>query len=296
MAEASPADGFQGGPEVASYDPSEGYPRVVPCLHYDDPAGAVRWIERVLGAREVRRSQSPDGRVDHVEIAVGSDVIMVGPASSADAAVNSLTLVIVDDADAAVRDGVDLGGTVLVPLTDQPFGLRQGIVADPGGHRWEISQVLAPRSAPVFDQVNLIVEDMDAAVAFYRRLGLELPEAPEWPVGTGARHLHVTMPGGTRFELDTVAGTRLWHRGMARDRQRGRTVVNFALASDEAVDSLYAALIDDGYEGLQPPHLAYWGSRFGVVADPDGHHVGLMGPMDETRSRPPVDLVDAADG
>ncbi len=41
---------------------------------------------------------------------------------------------------------------------------------------------------PVLDQVNLVTSDMDAAVAFYRRLGVEIPDTePQWaaaaPVG-----------------------------------------------------------------------------------------------------------------
>ena len=34
---------------------------------------------------------------------------------------------------------------------------------------------------PVLHQVNLVVRDMDAAVAFYRRLGVEIADtAPQW--------------------------------------------------------------------------------------------------------------------
>jgi len=34
---------------------------------------------------------------------------------------------------------------------------------------------------PVLNQINMVVRDMDAAVAFYRRLGLKIPDyTPEW--------------------------------------------------------------------------------------------------------------------
>ena len=50
---------------------------------------------------------------------------------------------------------------------------------------------------PVLDQVNVVVRDMDAAVAFYRRLGVEIADtAPQWdaapPVGRPARRRHRT--------------------------------------------------------------------------------------------------------
>ena len=37
---------------------------------------------------------------------------------------------------------------------------------------------------PVFDQINLVVGNMDATLAFYRRLGLSIDAGPsDWPPG-----------------------------------------------------------------------------------------------------------------
>src|SRR5258708_14766976 len=42
---------------------------------------------------------------------------------------------------------------------------------------------------PVFSQLNIVVRDMDAAIRFYRLLGLDTSStAGEWPAGSGARH------------------------------------------------------------------------------------------------------------
>jgi hypothetical protein len=38
-----------------------------------------------------------------------------------------------------------------------------------------------------------------------------------------------------------------------------------------------------GYEGRPPPFDAFWGARYGIVAGPDGHDVGLMSPIGESR-------------
>ena len=51
-----------------------------------------------------------------------------------------MTLVFVEDVDAAVERALSAGGGLIDPATDQPWGLRQAIVADPGGHLWELSQ------------------------------------------------------------------------------------------------------------------------------------------------------------
>ena len=46
--------------------------------------------------------------------------------------------------------------------------------------------------APVFDGVNLVVGDMDASVAFYRRLGVDIPDRGPWD----ADHRTAETPDG----------------------------------------------------------------------------------------------------
>jgi catechol 2,3-dioxygenase-like lactoylglutathione lyase family enzyme len=141
-------------------------------------------------------------------------------------------------------------------------------------------------SGPVFDQVNLLVGDMDATLAFYRRLGLEVGDgtAPEWPPGSGARHADFTMPNGTRLEFDNPQMAAIWHAG-AREATvaPARAVLNFSVETRAAVDERYAELVGAGYSGRQPPYDAFWGARYAIVADPDGNDVGLMSPIDPDR-------------
>ena len=142
---------------------------------------------------------------------------------------------------------------------------------------------------PVFDQLNLIVRDMDATLAFYRRLGLEIRAGPgDWPPGSGARHADVTAEGAARLEFDNVPMARIWHAGWRDGKlSRVRTVLNFSLPTREAVDLLYAELIAAGYPGRQPPGDAFWGARYAIVQDPDGNDVGLMSPIDPQRRYTP---------
>jgi catechol 2,3-dioxygenase-like lactoylglutathione lyase family enzyme len=139
----------------------------------------------------------------------------------------------------------------------------------------------------IFDQINLIVNDMDATIAFYSRLGLRVPEAPIWPPGSGARHTAVTMPNGARLEFDNLEMVRLWHPGWTQQRGSTRAVLGFSLPTREAVDTRYAELTSVGYFGAQPPHDAFWGARYAVVLDPDTNHVGLMSPKDPQRQFTP---------
>lgn len=148
------------------------------------------------------------------------------------------------------------------------------------------NDVTAPGAATpaVCNQINLIARDMDRTLAFYRALGLSIPDGPEWPPGSGARHTEVVMPSGFHLEFDNEAMAGIWHAGM-RVTSRGDTssVLTFALPSRAAVDALYAGLTALGAPGRHPPHDAFWGSRFAIVADPDGRDVGLMSPQDPAK-------------
>ena len=52
---------------------------------------------------------------------------------------------------------------------------------------------------PLFDLIGIIVEDMAASLAFYRRLGMVIPAEAD-----GEGHVEVELPGGLRLAWDTV--------------------------------------------------------------------------------------------
>jgi len=140
-------------------------------------------------------------------------------------------------------------------------------------------------TAPVLAQLNLVVADMAASVAFYRRLGLTVDDTRPF----AAHHLEVEMPNGFLLELDSVEFAKRWDIGWHGRPGTARNVIGFNLPSRQAVDTLYAELTGAGYVGQQPPCDAFWGARYAVVEDPDGNPVGLMSPLDAThRSAPPT--------
>ncbi len=140
-----------------------------------------------------------------------------------------------------------------------------------------------PDSRPVLNQINLVVTDMEATVAFYRRLGLEVPDTlPQWQ----ASHRSATMPDGIDLDFDSVEFARQWNAGLALRPGTSSRVIGFRVPTREAVDAIYADLTGAGYAGQQPPYDAFWGSRYAIVEDPDGNAVGLMSPLDPNRRGP----------
>ena len=144
---------------------------------------------------------------------------------------------------------------------------------------------------PLLNQLDLVVRDVDATVAFYRRLGLEIPERAIWRTASGAHHVDLHLPNGFTLHFDSVALTKSFNRGWAEAAGTGtRNIVGFSLPSREAVDQRYAALVDAGYTGRQPPYDTFWGARYAVIEDPDGNHVGLMSPIDPAYAGTPPAL------
>src|SRR5438270_11122317 len=93
---------------------------------------------------------------------------------------------------------------------------------------------------PVFDQFNLVVSDMDATVAFYRRLGLEIPDTePQW----SAQHRSAVMADGIDLDFDSQSFAAEWDHGW----RGGMGVLGFKVDSREAVDDIYADLTGAGY-------------------------------------------------
>ncbi len=132
----------------------------------------------------------------------------------------------------------------------------------------------------VFDQVNLVVRDVQRSADFYGRLGVALDGGgpPSW-----ASH-HRSGPardGGASFDLDSLPFAAQW--GGA---ERLGPVLGFRVQAREDVDRLYAELTAAGHAGRQPPYDAFWGSRIAVVQDPDGNLVSLMSPSEAAHRKP----------
>ncbi|WP_437025212.1 VOC family protein [Streptomyces sp. enrichment culture] len=125
------------------------------------------------------------------------------------------------------------------------------------------------------DAIGLVVSDMAASVAFYRRLGFAFPEGAE-----EQGHAEAELPGGLRLLLDTEEVVRSFHPGYEAPAGGGRA--SLALRCDDAdeVDALYAELVADGYHGELKPWDAVWGQRYAVVRDPDGNGVDLFAPSE----------------
>jgi uncharacterized glyoxalase superfamily protein PhnB len=123
---------------------------------------------------------------------------------------------------------------------------------------------------PTMNVIDIAVSDLDAAIVFYRRLGLEFQPDANMPTD----HAGCDLPTGLHLMLDTddlrAKTTANWTPPAV-----GRTFLAFEFQTPAEVDAKYAELIAAGVVGLQEPWDAFWGMRYATVADPAGNGVDL---------------------
>jgi uncharacterized glyoxalase superfamily protein PhnB len=127
---------------------------------------------------------------------------------------------------------------------------------------------------PVFDLIGIVVADMGKALAFYRRVGLDIPAGAE-----SEDHVEFALPGGLRMAWDTVGTIQSFHPQWTPPTGGARMSLAFRCDSPADVDRVFAALTGAGHEGTLPPWDAFWGQRYASVNDPDGNAVDLFAPL-----------------
>ena len=123
---------------------------VTPYLLYADLEGALEWLAKAYGFRELMRQAGPDGKARHAEMALGETGMVLmgwpGPGYRNPKQLGQSTqslYVRIDDVDALFRRAKDAGATVLEQPADQSYGERRCGLEDPEGHRWYFAQPLA---------------------------------------------------------------------------------------------------------------------------------------------------------
>jgi uncharacterized glyoxalase superfamily protein PhnB len=124
---------------------------------------------------------------------------------------------------------------------------------------------------PRLNLIGLVVANMATSLAFYRLLGLEVPDdADDQP------HVEVVLPGGVRLAWDTVDVVRSFDPGWQPPSAGHRVALAFDCGDPDGVDRAFSQLVEAGHVGHLPPWDAFWGQRYAVVHDPDGNAVDLF--------------------
>ena len=126
----------------------EGFHSVTPALVVRDAAKAIDFYKRALGAQELVRMPSPDGKIMHAELKIGDSIIFLSDENpNMGAAKSPQTLgfstgslnIYVPNVDDVFKQAIAAGGKEAMPVADQFWGDRYGSFVDPFGHVWGLA-------------------------------------------------------------------------------------------------------------------------------------------------------------
>jgi catechol 2,3-dioxygenase-like lactoylglutathione lyase family enzyme len=117
--------------------------------------------------------------------------------------------------------------------------------------------------------VGVASSDMRKSIAFYTLLGFEFDDYD----GQSPHVESKSKEGNIRLMIDSETLI----EGLIGDKPRPGNHSAFAIEYDSAkeVDNAAHLIKDAGFTVVKEPWDAFWGQRYAVVADPDGHMVDL---------------------
>ncbi|MEO3796366.1 VOC family protein [Nonomuraea sp. B10E15] len=99
---------------------------------YHDCQAALDFLITAFGFRVHEVAKNDEGAVNHAELIVGDDIIMIGQGEPGGPGI----YVAADDVDAHHDRARAAGARITMDLVDQPYGSREYGCADPEGNAW----------------------------------------------------------------------------------------------------------------------------------------------------------------
>ena len=143
-------------------------PALSPHLVVDDANAAIDFYGKAFGAVEVGRIPGPGGKLIHGAVQIDGSTVMLAddfPEMSDGKSMTPKALggtpvtihLTVTDVDDRFQRALDAGATEVMPLEDQFWGDRYGLLEDPFGHRWSMGQPVREVS---YDEIQQAMNQM----------------------------------------------------------------------------------------------------------------------------------------
>ncbi len=123
-----------------------GFHTLTPHLVVRNAEQALEFYKNAFGAEVLHVAHMPDGKVMHASLRIGDSMLMLndelpdyGTLSPLSTGGSAVTIhIYTENVDAAFNRALSAGAQVKMPLADQFWGDRYGVVADPFGHKWSL--------------------------------------------------------------------------------------------------------------------------------------------------------------
>jgi PhnB protein len=108
---------------------------------------AIAFYAKAFGAKHLFSLKEPSGKVGHAELEIGDSRFMLADEYPDFGALSPVTIggspvsihLYVANVDEITARAVEAGATLLRPVSDEFFGDRVALVADPFGHKWHLA-------------------------------------------------------------------------------------------------------------------------------------------------------------
>jgi len=131
----------------------------------------------------------------------------------------------------------------------------------------------AGRGAVVLSIVGILTADLNRSLAFYRRLGLEVPES------TDGDSYRLRLTGDHVLFWETPSAVLAFDPSWSLPPSGGRRIVlEFGYATTDDLQATYRELTAHGAPTYLAPFDLGEGIRYAIVEDPDGNQISLRYP------------------
>ena len=123
---------------------------VTPYLTVSNGDEAIEFYKKAFKAEELFRETMPDGKILHARMRIGDSIIRLsdefpGSLQKSPASIGATTVTLhiyTENVDGLWQQAVHAGAKVILPLDNQFWGERYGMLVDPFGHHWSISMAI----------------------------------------------------------------------------------------------------------------------------------------------------------
>ena len=132
-----------------------GFHTLTPHITVRNADQALEFYKKAFGAEVQNIARMPNGKVMHAALQIGDSKLMLNEESPEFGALSPLATggsgvmlhIYLENVDAAFDRAVSAGAQVKMPLMDQFWGDRYGVIADPYGHKWSLATHIKDMSA-----------------------------------------------------------------------------------------------------------------------------------------------------
>jgi PhnB protein len=269
-----------------------------PNLSFRDPAKAIEFYTKALGAKETFRFEI-GGDIPHAEIVIGDSTINLagewpegGRFSAETLGFSPVSVSIqVADADQFVERAVAAGMKIVRPVKDQFYGIRDATLSDPFGYSWNIRQVIEELSVeemhrrhdrlhigPEGGQMHKERPKVDPVPRGFRMVtpylvaadGLAQLEFVKQAFGAEETE-RVIMPTGVHGEVRIGDSTLMMGGGISGKKFPGTLQTQALHVYVEDSDAVYRQALAAGAVSIDEPRDQEYGERSATVKDPAGN-------------------------